>query len=119
MSSRFAKGSALITVLMLVGVMAVMTAFLLKYGISERTSNERQRLVLRSRNMAENVTLYASEQITNKLYKLRSTSKMAFLGTNAIALPPNDVLTTPYSTPALPRAPPSSPCSCSSASWPS
>lgn len=100
MSPRIAKGSALITVLMLVGVMAVMTAFLLKYGISERSANERQRLILRSRNMSENVALYASEQITNKLYKLRSTSKMAFLGTNAVTLPPDDVLTTAYSAPS-------------------
>lgn len=94
------KGSALVTVMMLIAVMAIMTTYLLKYGIAERRLNERQRLVLRSRNMSENVVLYASEQITNKLYKLRSPSPMAFLGANGVTLPPDDVLTTEFSAPA-------------------
>jgi len=92
------QGSALLTVIMLTAVMAIMTTYLLSYGIAERRMNERQRLVLRSRNMSENVVLYASEQITNKLYKLRSPSPMAFLGDNAVSLPPDDVLVTEYST---------------------
>lgn len=93
------QGSALITVMLLVAVMAVMTTHLLSYGIAERRLNERQRLVLRSRNMSENVVLYASEQITNKLYKLRSPSPRAFLGANALTPTPDDVLTTEFSTP--------------------
>jgi len=94
------RGSALITVIMLVAVMAIMTTYLLNYGVSERRMNERQRLVLRSRNMAENVVLYASEQITNKLYKLRSPQPMAFMAENAVTLPPDSVLTTEFSTPS-------------------
>lgn len=94
------KGSALITVIMLIAIMAILTASMLKYSGSEERSNVRQRLILRSRNMTENVALYASEQITNKLYRLRSNSPMAFLGANGIALPPADVLTTSFSQPA-------------------
>lgn len=94
------QGSALITVMLLVAVMAVMTTHLLSYGIAERRLNERQRLVLRSRNMSENVVLYASEQITNKLYKLRSPSPRAFLGANALTPTPDDVLTTEFSAPS-------------------
>ncbi|MBI2496524.1 MAG: prepilin-type N-terminal cleavage/methylation domain-containing protein [Opitutae bacterium] len=94
------KGSALITVVMLTAIMALLTASMLKYSGSEQRSNERQRLILRSRNMTENVILYASEQITNKLYRLRSNTPMAFMGANGVSLPPDDVLTTNYSIPA-------------------
>lgn len=99
-SPQARKGSALITVVMLTAIMALLTASMLKYSGGEQRSNERQRIVLRSRNMTENVILYASEQITNKLYRLRSNSPMAFLGSNGISLPPTDVLITPYSTAA-------------------
>jgi hypothetical protein len=95
------EGFALLTVLMFIGVMAVLTASMLKYSGSERRLNERNRLLLRARNMAENVALYASEQLTTKLYRLRSAAPMAFMtGSNAISLPPTNVLTTAYSTPA-------------------
>lgn len=99
-SKNARKGSALLTVIMLTAIMALLTASMLKYSGSEQRSNERQRLILRSRNMSENVILYASEQITNKLYRLRSNSPMAFIGANGVSLPPDDVLTTNYSAPA-------------------
>ncbi len=101
--SRFSspRGYALLSVLMFLGVMAILTASMLKYSASERRLNERNRLVLRARNMAENVALYASEQLTTKLYRLRSATPMAFMsGTNQIYLPPDDVLTTSFSTPS-------------------
>ena len=96
-SKRFfkSKGSALLTVVIFSGVMFVLTGSLLKYTANERRSNERNRLLLRSRNMAENVAIYASEQLTTKLRRLRSPSKIAFVkDANKIYLPPADVLTT-------------------------
>ena len=54
------KGSALITVVMLIGMMAILTGSMLNYTLSERRGNERNRLILRSKNMAENVTLYSA-----------------------------------------------------------
>jgi hypothetical protein len=98
---RSRRGFALLTVLMFIGIMAILTASMLKFSAGERRMNERNRLLLRARNMAENVALYASEQLTTKLYRLRSSSPMAFMtGSNAIYLPPNDVLTTSYSSPS-------------------
>jgi type II secretory pathway pseudopilin PulG len=96
-----ARGSAFITTIIIVGVLTIVTASILRYSVGERRSNERQRLVLRARNMAENVALYASEQITTKLYRMRGLSPRAFMtGTNAIHLPPDDVLATRFSKPA-------------------
>ncbi|MDD2764104.1 MAG: hypothetical protein PHE83_09055 [Opitutaceae bacterium] len=95
------RGSALVTVMIFVGVLAILTASILGYSVSERRANERQRLALRARNMAENVAVYASEQLTTKLYRLRSASPMAFMsGSNQIHLPPDDVTDTAYSAPA-------------------
>lgn len=94
------RGSALVAVIFLVTIMSLLTASILSYSISERRANERQRLLLRARNMAENIALYASEQVTTKLYRLRSTSPIEFIsGNNKIYLPPNDVLTTSFSQP--------------------
>jgi hypothetical protein len=89
------KGSALLTVVIFAGVMFVLTGSLLQYTAVERRSNERNRLLLRSRNMAENVAIYASEQITTKLRRLRSPSPIAFVkDANQIYPPPDDVLLT-------------------------
>ncbi len=99
--SRRGRGSALVAVIILVAIMSLLAASILSYSTSERRSNERQRLLLRARNMAENVALYASEQVTTKLYRLRNTSPIAFAnGSNAIHLPPDDVLHTNFSNPA-------------------
>ena len=92
------KGSALITVVMLIGMMAILTGSMLNYTLSERRGNERNRLILRSKNMAENVTLYSAEQISTKLHRMKTVSLMQFSsGTNQLYLPPNDVLTTAFS----------------------
>src|SRR5688572_14302857 len=94
---RARRGSALITVLFLTAMMSILTISMLKYSASEQRANERARLVLRARNMSENISIYAAEQLTTKLYRLRSPSPMAFMtGTNAIALPPENVLNTRY-----------------------
>ncbi|MFI5356214.1 MAG: hypothetical protein ACHQ4G_02645 [Opitutales bacterium] len=93
------RGSALIVVIIMVALVSILTASILTYSISERTANERQRMLLAARNMAENVAVYASEQVSTKLYRLRSTSPIAFIGgTNQIYLPPTSALTTNYST---------------------
>jgi len=94
------RASTLLAVMFFVGILAVLTGSILKFTGNERRGNERNRLILRARNMAENVALYASEQITTKLYKLRTVAKMKFTGSNSIALPPSTVTTTSYSTSA-------------------
>lgn len=100
-SVRRRRGSALIVVVFLGALMAVLTTSLLRYTINERRNNERQRLVLRARNMAENVSVYAAEQLTIKLMRTRTTSPRQFTtGMNEIHLPPDDVLTTAFSTPS-------------------
>lgn len=91
--SRADRGSALLTVVMLTGMMALLTASMLKYTITERRGNERNRVMLQAKNMSENISLYAAEQITTKLYRLRTASPMAFMtGTNRVYLPPTNVL---------------------------
>ncbi len=90
---RRRRGSALITVVMLTAMMAILTASMLKYTITERRGNERNRLILRAKNMSESISAYVAEQITTKLYRLRSANAIAFMtGTNAIDLPPLNVL---------------------------
>ncbi len=92
------QGSALITVVMLIGMMAILTGSMLNYTLSERRGNERNRLILRSKNMAENVTLYSAEQISAKLHRMKTVGLMQFSsGTNRLYLPPDNVLTTAFS----------------------
>ena len=82
------RGSALITVIFLTAMFAILTASMLKYTITEKRFNERNRMQLRAKNMAENISVYAAEQLTTKLYRTRATSAMAFMtGSNAISLP--------------------------------
>ena len=91
-------GSALITVVMLIAMMAILTGSMLNYTLSERRGNERNRLILRSKNMAENVTLYSAEQISTKLHRMKTVNLMQFSsGTNRLYLPPDNVLTTAFS----------------------
>ena len=92
------RGSALITVVILTAVMALLTASMLSYTLTERRGNERNRLVLRARNMAENISVYAAEQLTTKLYRTRSQQPMAFLGSNAISMPPASVLNSSFTS---------------------
>lgn len=87
------RGSALLTVVIFTAVMAILTASMLNYTVSERRGNERNRLILRTKNAAENICLYGAEQITTKLYRLRSATTMAFIGgSNNVELPPESVL---------------------------
>ncbi len=93
------RGSAVLMIVFLITIMALLTGSLLKYTLSERRGNERNRLILRARNMSENISAYAAEQITTKLYRLRSFSPIAYMtGTNTTYLPPDDVLTSAYTT---------------------
>lgn len=95
------RGSVLMTVVFFAAIMALLTGSILTYTLSERRANERQRLILRARNMAENISVYAAEQLTTKLMRLRSSTPMAFIGgANQIHLPPDNVLTTAFSAPA-------------------
>lgn len=83
------RASALITVVVLTGIMAVTTGSMLRYTLSERRGNERNRVILRAKNMSESISVYVAEQITTKLYRLRSASPIGFTsGANAIDLPP-------------------------------
>jgi len=77
-SSTARRGSALLTVLFLIGVMAILTASMLRYSASEERGNERNRLILRAKNMAESVSIYAAEQLTTKLYRLGSAPSARF-----------------------------------------
>ncbi len=101
-SSRLRKGSALITVIMISGLMAVLASSMLSYSISERRGNERNRLILRARNVAENSTIYAAEQLTAKLYRFGSASNMAFdwsgSSRNRVYPPPDSVLNSAFSS---------------------
>lgn len=96
-SLRAQRGSALIVVIFFIFMAALLTGSILKYSVTERRSNERQRLMMRARNMAENVALYGSEQITTKLYKVRNLTPRRFTD---IYMPPDSVLTTDFSTPS-------------------
>ncbi|MBA3849630.1 MAG: hypothetical protein C0502_06495 [Opitutus sp.] len=90
---RTGRASALLTVVFLAAVFATLTASILQYTISERRGNERNRLILRAKNASENISLYAAEQITTKLYRVRSASPMAFIGgSSQVHLPPANVL---------------------------
>lgn len=93
------RGSALVTVVILTTIMAILTASMLRYTITERRGNERNRVILRAKNMSESISAYAAEQITTKLYRLRSASPIAFMtGSNAIYLPPVSFLQAADST---------------------
>jgi len=90
------RGSALLTVICLILFMSLLTGSILKYSVSERRANERNHLILRARNMSENISAYAAEQITTKLYRLRSFAPIAYMtGANATHLPPDEVLDNP------------------------
>ncbi len=93
------RGSALLTVVILTAMLALLTASMLSYTLNERRGNERNRLILRAKNMAENISLYAAEQISTKLYRTRSSTPVAFMtGSNAVSLPPDDVLDSAFTS---------------------
>jgi hypothetical protein len=101
---RRRRGSIIITVAFLTAVMALLTASVLGFSLSERRGNERNRLELRAQNVAENVSLYAAEQLTTKLYRSGSvpTGHFPWSGnsTSVVHLPPNSVLLSEFNADA-------------------
>ena len=96
------KGSALLTVVMLTAMMALLTASMLSYSMNERRGNERNRLILRAKNMSENIALYSAEQLIPKLNRMGSApvGKFPWTGTssNRIHMPPSSILDTTYTS---------------------
>ncbi|MGH7945718.1 MAG: hypothetical protein ACREF9_12010, partial [Opitutaceae bacterium] len=93
------RGSSLITVVFLIAMMSLLTGSIIVYTMNERRANERNLLILRARNMSENISAYAAEQITTKLYRLRSFSPIAYMtGVNQTHLPPAHVLDSAFSS---------------------
>ena len=94
------KGSALITVIILSAMMALLAGSILSYSVSERRGNERNRLILRVKNMAENISLYSAEQLIPKLNQMGSApvGRFPWTGTSAnrIYMPPNSILDSTY-----------------------
>ncbi len=102
------RGSALITVVFLMFMMALLTGSILLYSGGENRANNRNRLILRARNASENIALYASEQITAKLYRQRNSNPRAFMDhvagvhdSNEVVLPPAAVLNTQFTNNAV------------------
>jgi hypothetical protein len=97
------QGSAFITVIIVMAIMAALSASIISYSLTEQRLNERNRLVLNTRNMAENIANYAAAQLSTKLYRLRSTSPIEYVkGANKIYLPDADnILATEYGTAAV------------------
>lgn len=99
------RGSALITTVVFVAVLALLTASMLKYSSSEQRGNERNRLNLRAKNMAENITVYTAEQLTTKLNRLGIAPDgvhFPWTGTsrNRVDLPPASILNTNFTSAA-------------------
>jgi hypothetical protein len=96
------RGSALLAVLVVIFILSVLSASILSYSTTETRLNERNILTLHSRNMAENISLYAAEQLTTKLYRMGSAPVGAFpwsgSSTNVVKMPPNSVLLSDYNT---------------------
>lgn len=92
------RGSVLLTVTLVIAVMAILSASILKYSLTERRGNERNRLTIRAQNTAENISLYAAEQLTTKLYRLGSAPVGRFpssgTSTSVIRLPVADLSST-------------------------
>ncbi len=101
-SSYASRGSALLAVLVIIFILAALSGSILSYSTTETRLNEHNVLTLHSRNMAENISLYAAEQLTTKLYRLGSTPVGVFpwtgTGTSVVKMPPNSVLLSDYNT---------------------
>ena len=50
---RSHRASAMVTVVILVGVLAILSTSMLRYTLTERRGNERNRVILRAKNMSE------------------------------------------------------------------
>jgi hypothetical protein len=87
---------------MLTAMMALLTASMLTYSMSERRGNERNRLILRAKNMSENIALYGAEQLIPKLNRMGSAPVGVFPWTgtsaNRIYMPPASILDTKFTS---------------------
>ncbi len=96
------RGSALLTVVMLTAMMAILTASMLRYTMSERRGNERNRLILRAKNQAENIALYSAEQLIPKLNRMGTAPVGVFpwsgASANRIYMPPAVVLDSAFTS---------------------
>jgi hypothetical protein len=96
------QGSALVTVVLLAAIMALLTASMLRYSGSEARGNERNRLILRAKIIAENISIYAAEQLTTKLYNLGTAPVGRFpwtgTSTSRIYAPPDSILLSEFNT---------------------
>ena len=81
------RGSALITVVMLMAMMALLTGSLLNYTLAEKRGNVRNILQLRAKNMAENITLFAAEQLSTRFYRSKPTVATPYTGSAALKMP--------------------------------
>lgn len=83
---------------LVIAVMAILSGSILRYSLTERRGNERNRLTIRAQNTAENISLYAAEQLTTKLYRLGSAPVGRFpssgTSTSVIRLPVADLTST-------------------------
>lgn len=88
------RGSAFITVIIVMTMMAILTASIISYSVTEQRFNERNRLVLSTRNAAETVANYAAAQLSSKLNRLRSTSSVRYTGipSHSLVLPDTGTL---------------------------
>ena len=98
------RASALVTVVIFCGVLALLATSMLRYSVGERRGNERNRLILRAKNQAENITVYAADQLSAKLYRMGSAPKMKFTwtgtGSKRLYPPPDSVLNSTYTSAA-------------------
>src|SRR4051812_40647888 len=98
------RGSALLTVTIVIAASAILSAGIIRYSLTERRGNERNRMQLRAQTVAENISLYAAEQLTTKLYRLGSAPVGYFpwsgSSTSVVHMPPNSVLVSEYNTTA-------------------
>lgn len=101
-SPSSSKGSALLTVILLISVMAILSVSMLRYSGTELRGNERNRLTLRAKNVAENISIYAAEQLTGKLFNL-GTAPVGYFpytgtSTSRVYMPPSSLLLSEFNT---------------------
>ncbi len=84
------RGSALITTLIIVGVMAVTMAWLLRYSVTESRINHRHKLRAQADNTAEAVVEYGFAQLSHVFDNNTTVGSTAFIssGGGALVLPP-------------------------------
>jgi len=84
------SGSALITTMILVGIISVILAWILRYSVSERRVNHRHKLRAQTTNVAEAIVEYGFAQLSYTFNNNTTVASTAFNsgGSGALALPP-------------------------------